>query len=268
MARLRVKLVLNEGGEGIPMTQLASISEEAEKFIRYLAADAGMKVSTADLIARHFENRSVRFNIEDDGLHPSEDIRAFNAALRYVSEFKPGGKPNGLVKHQTLLQYTKCANALRSHEKLSFGLFQSGEEEPYEYRPLTKSNAVDLQSDLTSEVSYTGTIQGSIHTISPAELWFHFRSARAEKLVRCTFREPQYSKLIKAAERRRALVFIRGRIKARRFDREIQSVQAVDVSPAPILTDERYRAFFGADPNYTGDQTSAEFIEAARNHGH
>jgi hypothetical protein len=61
MPLLRVKVVLNEGGEGVPLSQLTDIANEVENFLRYLADDAGIEVNRADWLARAFENKSVRF---------------------------------------------------------------------------------------------------------------------------------------------------------------------------------------------------------------
>lgn len=267
MAKLRVKLILNEGGEGIPLSQLAPISEETEKFLRYLAADAGMTINKSDWIAREFENKSVRFNIEDNGIHNADVIKAFNHKLTYVSDFDSSQKTlNGEVQHRTLLQYAKIADALSSHEKLSFGLMRPNDKIPFEYKSLTKSAAIDLKATLTEEISYKGTIQGTIHNIAIADLWFNLRRDRHNDLVRCEFDERQYEELIDAAHKRKARIFVRGVISARRIDRAVQRIEVVQVQAAPELSQGQYEAFFGLDPDYTGTLSTSEFIDAARGH--
>jgi hypothetical protein len=78
MSRLRVKLILNEGGEGVPLSQLTDIAEEAEKFLRYLAHDAGLTIQRGEWLARNFVNDSVRFDIEKESFQPIEAVKEFN----------------------------------------------------------------------------------------------------------------------------------------------------------------------------------------------
>lgn len=258
-------MVFNEGGEGVPLSQLTDIAEEAEKFLRYLAEDAGIGVRRGEWLARNFKNESVRFDVEREAHISLEEAKEFNRKFEYVDLVKSEKRRlNGEVKHRTLVQYTKVAKALGPHEKIAFGLYRGEEEAPYRYAPLTKRDAEMLAGYLSEEVTYRGSIHGAIHNVGVEELWFHLRRSNSLDLVRCDFREPLYHDVIEALERRHARVYVHGLITARRVDRQVEKVRAEKIKVAPKMTDEQYQSFFGADPNYAGDISSIEFIERNR----
>jgi len=269
MSQLRVKIILNEGGEGVPLSQLSDIADEAEKFLRYLAEDSGIVARRADWLARNFRNESVRFDVERESSITIDQVKEFNTRFEYVNRLKSERRPlNGVVSHRTLVQFTKIAGPLGPHEKIAFGLYRPEEEEPYRLIPLTKRDAEIMGSQLAEEVTYRGSLQGEMHNVGVEELWFQLRLARSRELVRCNFREPLYEQVIEACKQRHARIYVHGMITARRIDREISSIVVEKIKAAPILTEARYQAFFGADPNYTGDLTSEDFAERSTRYEH
>jgi hypothetical protein len=265
MPLLRVKMVLNEGGEGVPLSQLTDIADEAEKFLRYLVEDAGILVKRGEWLARNFNNESVRFDVEREAHVSHDETKEFNRKFEYVDSIKAERRRlNGEVKHRTLVQYTRIAKALGPHEKIAFGLYRGEEEKPYRWAPLSKREAEILSGHLSEEVTYRGSIHGAIHNVGIEELWFNLRHTRSGDLVKCEFHEPLYHEVIDACERRHAIVYVHGLITARRVDREITRVRVEKIKVAPRLSDERYLSFFGADSDYSGDLSSEEFIERNR----
>ena len=113
-------------------------------------------------------------------------------------------------------------------------------------------------------VTYRGSIHGTVHDLGVEELCFHLRRVGERDLVRCDFREPLYNEVMKACERRNALVYVHGLITARRVDREVTKMRAERIHVAPRLTEDRYLSFFGADHRYAGELSSEEFIERNR----
>jgi len=267
MSRLRVKLILNEGGEGVPLAQLSDIASEAEKFLRYLAHDAGLNVQRGDWLARNFVNQSVRFDIEREAFVPLDEIKEFNRKFEIVDAIRAGtAQMDGEVRHRTLVQFTRVAEALGPHEKLAFGLYRASdleEENPYKFAPLSKREATQLAAKLSEEITYSGTIQGHVHSIGVAELFFQLRRLRTNELIRCEFKEDLYDHVLEACERRNSRLFVHGRITARRVDRHVSLIKVDRLKSAPQLSEERYEAFFGADPKYTGDLESDEFAEVS-----
>jgi hypothetical protein len=272
MSRLRVRIVLNEGGEGVPLSQLTDVADEAEKFFRYLAEDVGVNVRRADWLARNFDNRSVRFDVEREAMITLDQAKEFNSKFDHINRIKSErGQLNGEVSYRTVVQFTRVARALGPHEKVTFGLYRpEGEEDeqPFRWASLTKREAELLAYHLAEEVTYRGSLHGAIHNVGVEELWFQLRRTGSEELVRCEFRESLYEQIIESCRRRHARVYVHGMITARRVDREISKVIADRIKVAPVLSDERYQSFFGADPNYAGDINSEDFAERATRYEH
>lgn len=265
MTILRVRMFLNEGGEGVPLSQLTDIAEEAEKFLRYLAEDAGITVKRNEWLARNFKNSSVQFDIERDTSIDLERAKEFNRKFEYVDRVKTDRRSlNGEVKQRTLVQYTKIAKALGPHEKLAFGLYMPEQEKPYRTLPLTKREAEIFATFLSEEVTYRGSVHGVMHIMGIEEPWFNLRPAKGGDLIRCDFNDALYEQVHEASARRHAIVYVHGQITARRVDRGIIKVLAERIKVAPVLSGDKYLQFFGADPRYTGDLTSEEFVERGR----
>lgn len=266
MPKLKIRVKLNEGGEGAPLDQLAAIGKETERFLRFLAQDLGISVPKGRWLARNFANASVSFDSEDPAEYDYLQLRAFNDAFLFCSDFDPDRmKLNGGVQHRTLLQYAKIADALQPHERVGFGIYYPDAEKPYDWRPLTKRRALTLKDRLTETVTYVGSLQGRLHnvTIEPS-LSFQIRISRNGELVRCDAALDMYRKLHDAMELPDTLLYVRGRIRARRVDRNIASLNVIDIKVAPNLDDDMYERFFGAAPEYTGALTTEEFVDRAR----
>jgi hypothetical protein len=99
-------------------------------------------------------------------------------------------------------------------------------------------------------------------------LYFNIRETKSKELVRCDAADDLYDEVHQAMERRGALLYVRGSISVRRIDKAITAVKASAIRVAPPLTDREYERFFGLDPNYTGSQTTEEFIDDARGYDH
>jgi hypothetical protein len=70
--RIRLKIELNPGGVGVRLDKLAKISTEVEKFIRFLAMDAGATPQLGDFVAKNFYDGS------------------FGSVIEYVNNVDPG----------------------------------------------------------------------------------------------------------------------------------------------------------------------------------
>jgi hypothetical protein len=267
MAKLRVRIVLNKGGEGAPLDQLADVVREIERFLRYLSEDIGLNVPKGRWLARNFENNSVEFDTEDPSEYQADQIGAFNRGFLYCAEFDPAksSQLNGVVGHRTLTQFASVADALQPHEKIGFGIYRPDGSKPYVWRPLSKRHALSLREALSQTVVYVGALRGHLHniTVEPT-LSFQLRLSRTNDLVRCDAHSDLYGTVYDAIKDPDRLLYVRGRITARRIDRGVTAVRATDVKPAPLLTNERYEAFFGSAPNLTGDLAAEAFVDEAR----
>jgi hypothetical protein len=252
---------LNEGGEGAPLGQIVDVGREFERFLRYLAEDSGVEVGRRDWVARDFENRSVRFDVEAPKPLADEAIETFNRKFEYVATFDPSSKqPIEGVRHATLLQYAKAAEGLGAHEKMSFGLYKPDGDRPYEYRQLSKLRAVELQQKLTETMRFKSTIQGTIHNLGVEEHYFNLRERKSGKLVRCDFSAEQYDEVHEVAKNPNALIYVRGMVRQRRVDRFIESMKVELLRAAPAAPNV-FTSLFGQFPDFTGGLSTVEFID-------
>lgn len=270
MARIRLRIRLNEGGEGVPLDQLADVGREVERFLRSLAQDVGVVVPKGQWLAREFRNESVSFDSEGPAEYPLEQIREFNAAFNSVAGFDPlHDRLNGSVRHKTLLQFARIADSLQSHERISFGIYRPDQDMISDWKPLTKRRASRLKEQLVQTVYYTGTIRARLHNVivEPA-FSFNVREERSNALIRCDADDELYDELHRAMRVRNALLYVRGRIGIRRVDQLITSIRVLAIKMAPNLSRKEYESFFGIAPNYTGELTTEQFIERARSRDH
>ena len=265
MSKLRVRVKLNDGGEGAPLDQLVKVGAELEKFLRYLAEDSGVSIAQFKWLAREFGNESVSFDSEGDGEFTDDQVQDFNRGLDYCLTFDPDeGLINGAVRHKTLFQFAKIADPLGLHERIGLGVYSPHEEEP-QWRELSKRWATTLKDRLDDTVQYTGTLRAKLYSLKlepPSS--FRIRLIRTGELIRCNTSAELFDRICKVAAHRDGLVYIRGKITVRRIDREVASVLALDVKPIKELDDDTYARFFGSDATYTGDLTTEEFVDEAR----
>lgn len=260
MSRLRIRLVLNEGGEGAPFGQIVDVGREVERFLRYLAQDTGITVERAEWVARKFENASVRFDIEAPTSVDEQAIASFNRKFEYVAAFD-GSKPlDPTIKRRTILQFAKSADALGAHEKMSFGLYHPGDEKPYEYRHLSKLRAVDLQNKLNETLRFITTLQGTIHNLGVEERYFNLRDRKSDKLIRCDFSAELYDTIHEAAKKPNGLVYVRGNVVQRRVDRAVEGMKVKQIKAAP-RSPNVIEQLFGQNPDYTREMATQEFID-------
>lgn len=260
MSRLRVRLVLNEGGEGAPLGQIIDISKEVERFLRYLAEDAGIVVGRRDWVARDFENASVRFDVEAPAKFDEQGIDEFNRKFASVDSYEPGTQqlPQG-VRFVTVLQYAKAADALAAHENVSFGLYRADGDKPFTFKRLSKLRANELQQKLNERIVFKTTVQGTMHNVGIEENYFNLRERRSGRLLRCDYPAALYDEVHAAATSPDALVYVRGHVSQRRVDHFIESVKAQHVVAAPSIPDV-FSKLFGQKPDYTLGMTTEEFV--------
>jgi hypothetical protein len=254
-------LVLNEGGEGAPLGQIVDIGQEVERFLRYLAEDAGIEIGRRDWVAHDFENASVRFDVEAPKGLDASAIDAFNRKFDYVATYDPAkARPIEGVRHVTMLQYAKAASALAAHEKMSFGLYRPDGKKPYEYRQLSKLRAVELQQKLTEKMRFKTTIQGTIHDLGVEEHYFSLRERKSGRLIRCDFSPKQYERVHEVAKKPNALIYVRGIVQQRRVDRFIESMKVELLKEAPTAPNV-FTSLFGQYPDFTGALSTVEFVD-------
>src|SRR5438477_9647503 len=85
MQKIRVRVEIKKGGEGVRLHQLADISEQALLFFTMLCRDAGLPIDRDQWIALNFKNESVDYDCETEIEYKEPEIVSYNAGLRAVA---------------------------------------------------------------------------------------------------------------------------------------------------------------------------------------
>jgi hypothetical protein len=269
MARYRIRIELRKGKRGIPLGTLADITETAQKFLRMTAEDVEIPVLETGWLATDFDNGSLDFNIESTGDVDEPQIRHYASAVRRVVAYQPDRPVPAGVRTETVIQFAKLAELIEPGDPSRLGLYDNGSAAPTTWRPLIKSEAIAIREHLEDRVDYWGMIQGIIHSFFKESHppYFYVREISSDSLVRCNFPPSRYDDYVTLLHNKRAVVFVSGRITARRTDRKIERIQIERMEQAPELSDSDFNKFFGSAPKFTGDLTTEEFIDAIRNDG-
>ncbi len=139
MARLRVRIELNQRMAGVPLEKMASVVEETRKFFYLLSEDVHIEADRGEWLASDFDAESLNFTAEFGGPVTAEQVRAFGAAFSGATS----------LRRDTIAQFTRIAHYLGEDELVGFGLYQSDEEsEPTEWRCLSKRDAMRFGEEI------------------------------------------------------------------------------------------------------------------------
>ena len=267
MERIKIRIQINKGKEGAPLSKLASINKETERFLRLLGEDTGLPVSKGEWIATNFENNSVDYDIAFLGDYETTHMQEFNKGMLFTTNYEPEQKKlNGRVRHETLRQFAKITDSLDIDEKIDFGLYETGKEKPAEWKPLTKERADRLKRALEAKVEYYGTIYGVVHALFKGTdpPYFTINDYLTQNRVKCIFDDAYYNEVLEALKTRKGIVYASGMITSERISRQIEKLIVSKIHPAPKMSEEEYEAFFGSFPDITGDLTTEEYIDILR----
>ncbi len=151
MARLRIRMELNRGKSGVPLSELARVVDEAQKFFGMLADDVHIGREWGEWTASDFDNQFLNFTAEFTGPVQIHQVEQFRAAFGGVT----------LLRRATIAQFARIASALGDDETIAFGLYRNDEEtEPGEWRSLTKREAQRIESEMRELLKQSGECGG------------------------------------------------------------------------------------------------------------
>lgn len=154
MARLRIRVELNRGGVGVPLHKLASVVEEARKFLNMLAEDVHIETGRGEWLAFDFDNESLNFTAEYVGPASTEQVSAFAAAFDGITS----------LRRATIAQFTRITEAIGEDELIGFGLYHSDHEtEPSEWRCLSRRDALRIADEIQLLLGASGELDQATH---------------------------------------------------------------------------------------------------------
>jgi hypothetical protein len=259
MEKIKFRISLNKGREGVSLNKLGDIANETERFLKSLCED--MEIPKGEWIANNFDNGSVNYDHMLVGKYDTADVDRFNKGFLYVTSLDPkSGKANGLVSNETISRFAAIARPIDADEHIEFGIYtDEGGDTPKEWKVLTKDRANDIAKLVQKFVEYHGTIYGAINALFKGnDPHFTLRDIINDQLIRCDYGDALYGDIVTALKRRDSMVFVYGEIKANMFSKKIEEMTAIKIKAAPALTDQEYKDFFGCVPDMTDDCVNDE----------
>lgn len=269
MAELRIRLEINRGDQGINLNTLASVAAESQRFLRMVGEDVGIDSAIWD--AGDFQNGSISFSVESRGEADEEQVRLYSRTIEHILDYDPfstlADQPRG-VRNETLTQFARITSALQPDESMRMGLYANGDEVPA-WRELSRGQAANIREYFEEWLTCTGMVQGVIHSLykETQPPYFDVRDLATGQLVKCLFNKRDYGQVVELLKRRDAIVIISGELKTRRVDRKVDRLVVQHMQTAPDMDAETLEKFFGCAPDFTGPQTTGEFIDAMRKDG-
>ncbi|SRR5579883_293319 len=191
MARLRIRIELSRGGVGVPLGKLASVVDEAQKFLRMLAEDIHVD-SNGEWLGFDFDHESLNFTAEYTGSATVEQVRAFYAAFDGTTA----------LRRTTIGQFARITDAIAEDELIGFGLYGSEDgHEPSEWRCLSRRDALRIAEEIKVLLRASGEQESHLPAVTDAGAKLFGRAREddaslAERLTRVERRVEQHSSQI------------------------------------------------------------------------
>jgi hypothetical protein len=266
VTRIRLKIELNPGGEGVRLDKLAKISTEIEKFIRLLATDAGASPQLGDFVAKDFYDGSFGSVVEYiNNVDPTAAVK-FNSGLRFFSDFKdPHGYINGEFSPSTVRQFIELGTVIDSDEVVKLGIVNADAPlDSAEWKNITKITTLNVDAAYNVDYRYDGALQGKLGTWYKDSGYFNLRELASNELVKCFYKTEMYDQIYRLYEDKDAVINLSGSVVAERATGRIKEVRVSWAKSYAPLSDAEFDKFFGLAPDLTGDLTTSEFIDKMR----
>jgi hypothetical protein len=233
---MKIRIVINQGSDGIALKELAAITEHVESFVRNLAKDIGIASSPSDWVAKNFQNGSFICSVHMGQEHESEKTTKFKEAFAYIQTCDisedvvdiPG------VSNDTIVSYTEISGSMGPKSNLSLGIAENDEsDEEIQTTLLDRVKCIKISEYMNRDVIEYDSIVGSMHSLHKAGNYFKVRDFARDDLVKCTYKSDQYQMVINCLQDRSEVVEVSGIMKTKMCSRgtpemKIKSIEKVD----------------------------------------
>jgi hypothetical protein len=252
MARLKIRFAINKGRHGAPLAKLARISEQAEKFLRALAADSGVEAKQGEWLAVNFKNGSVEYDAEFQGAVNEGAIQIFSRNAELLADYDPEREGlNSVVSDATALEYSRIGALIDPDETIGFGIYPPTGGRP-RWRQITYGKTAALRREIETPIPSFGSLQGVIATLNKEarEPNFLLREMSTEALVRVYYQNALYADVAKALLERNTVIIVSGNLLYDRASREAKEMRAERIAKMPTLSSSEFEKFFGSAPDF------------------
>ncbi len=278
MAKIRLKVKINKGKEGIPLEELAIISEDIHKFLSCVNADTEINVDNKNWIAKNFKSSNLNYIIENIDQVEEKSVNKYNNKLREIMSAQATMFENG-ASEDTIKQYAQITKHLKPNESIKFGLFTNGDydsKEPNETFSLNEDTSLKIQEiqkeiigfEQKDTIEYHGSVYGIIHAWHKEsdKPFLKIRDLTTTSFIDCFYPEIEYQKIYDLFKKREFIVYVSGLIKADRLQRRIKSISANKFRIAPGYKEGDLQKFIGCAPDLTGDVSTKDYLERQSDH--
>jgi hypothetical protein len=274
--QIRIRILLNKGRHGIPLTKLPKIIGELQEFLEDLSQDVGIRDGSG-WQGTDFRNGSLDFLAVKNAPVSDAEYRCFNESIRNVAT----NHPDERVSRRTRNQFAKIASPIDPDEVINMGIEKepiapidpaqplASEEEIFEWHELTKQMAHQIHISAQSKVRALASIQGIIHSvfIEAEQPHFQLRELSSKNLIRCTYTDSQYGDLAEALRTKKAVVHVYGLSTTDMLGRKIDQMEVERIEVAPALDKSFLDNFFGCAPGLSDHSQAQAVIDDTRGRG-
>ncbi len=265
MANLKVRFALNKGRRGAPLSKLGKIAEQAEKFLRALAADSDVETRPGEWLAVNFQNGSVEYDAEFQGNVTAADQQIFSRNLELLADFDPENEGlNVPIKPATVLEYARIGSLIDPDETINIGIYPAHGRAKPRWRTITYSKTATIRKLVETPLPSYGSIQGILHAWFKEAKQPHFqiRELGTDALVRCYYPPALYSDVVQAVEERTTVLMISGSMLFDRATHAAIELRADRIERMRMLSGAEFEQFFGSAPDFTGGLSTEDYLDS------
>ena len=259
MAQLKVRLKLNEGRRGAPLSKLGKIAEQAEKFLRALAADCHVESRPNEWLAVEFDNGSVAYDAEFQGDVTPAVASIFARNLELLADFDPdSGGLNLAISPSTAIEYARIGSLIDPDESIGLGIYRADAKKP-NWRQITYSHSASLRREVEAPLASYGSVQGILHAWfkEAREPHFQLRELSTDAFVRVLYAPSLYGDVARAVQERATVLVVSGDMLFDRATRSATELKAEKIERVGMLSPTEFESFFGSAPDFVADDADA-----------
>ncbi len=266
MPVLKIRVELNKGREGMPLEKLIARAERLVGFLDNLAKDLSLGGAGPIWVAEEFDNGSVDFDCRLDA-NLNEDL--VDTGRSALDHYFGGVQLDPLIalkiRPGTTAQFRKLTASLDPDERIFISVYNPMGEALGPWRELSATSPAPPDLGPVLGRTYHGEIQGVVAALFK-EGKFHMwvRELATDRRIKCFFPMELYPEAIRALNDPESVVFIDGDVVEDPESGEIAVIHAEHIRPAPVFSMETFKQFLGAIPDYTGNLSTLQHLEALR----
>jgi hypothetical protein len=265
MANLKIRIVLNKGRHGAPLTKLGKIAEQLERFLKAHAADCSIESKPGEWVAANFKNSSVEYDAEFLGAAPAGAAQVFVRGIEFLADYDPEQEGlQGMVGQAAALEYAKIGTLIDPGEEIGLGIYPAHGGHP-KWRQITYSRMALLRSEIETPIPTHGAVQGILHAWfkEARQPSFQIRELSTDALVRVFYPQSMYAQVVTAVQERATMLIVSGDILLDRATRQPIEMTAERLATIGMLSAAEFEAFVGSAPDFEPEADEDTYWDAA-----